>query len=93
MTALADIPLLQVAAAFVAGLVLGFLHFGTLRAITIGYLDGHPVRAIVLQVGRLAVMFAALYGFALLGAAVLLAAAVGVLAARMIVVGRVRRQT
>ena len=71
------------------GLVAGTLHFLTLRRGTALYLGGgSPARAIALQLARLALLTAVLAGLAWLGAAPLLAGALGVVAARHLVLRR-----
>jgi F1F0 ATPase subunit 2 len=82
---------LELAAAFLAGLVLGLFHFRTLHRVSEDYLDGHASRAIALQLLRLAVLAGALVGLALLGAGFLLAGTLGVLIARFVVMRRVER--
>lgn len=86
----ASAPLL--AGVLAAGIALGLLHFGSLRAISRDYLGSHPVRAFALQLVRMAIMAGMLFGLARLGAADLLAGALGVLIARAWVIGRVRRE-
>ena len=78
-------------AAFAVGLVLGLIHFRTLRQVSADYLAGYAGRAALLQMIRLAILVAVLFGLALLGAMDLLAGALGVLAARLVVVGRARK--
>ncbi|SDL24486.1 ATP synthase subunit I [Aliiruegeria lutimaris] len=87
---LATLPPLALAAlGFAAGLALGFAHFASLRRIVTLYLSGAaPARALALQLVRFAVLVAALAALARIGATPLLAGALGLLAARTVVLRR-----
>ncbi|MCT2398446.1 ATP synthase subunit I [Novosphingobium mangrovi (ex Huang et al. 2023)] len=81
---------LKALAALVIGLVLGFVHFGMLASVTEDYLAGRAMRAVIVQVLRLAVLGAVLFALVRLGALPLLAGALGIIAARAIVLRRRR---
>ncbi|MHC9236452.1 N-ATPase subunit AtpR [Pseudooceanicola sp. 502str34] len=88
---LAAHPVPAAIAALVAGLLLGLVHFGTLRRVTELYLSGGALwRPLALQLARLAVLAAALVLCALAGALPLLAGALGLLLGRAIVLRRTR---
>lgn len=74
------------------GTGLGYLHFATLHAVSIDYLGGHPVRAVLAQLARLAIMVTALVLLVRLGALYLLGGAAGVLAGRFLVMHRMGRK-
>lgn len=77
--------------AFLAGLVLGLIHFATLRRVTALYLSAdNALRALALQLVRLAVLAGGLVALALAGALPLLAGSLGLFAARTIVLRRTR---
>jgi len=78
----------QAVLALLAGLVLGYVHFGALRRLSADYLSGRARRALGLQLARLGVMAAALFGLAKWGALPLLAGALGILLARAVVLRR-----
>lgn len=78
-------PPLLLAAALVAGGLLGCLHFASLGVVTRDYAQGRAGRAVLLQAARMAVMVGGLFALARLGAGPLLAAALGLLAARTLV--------
>ena len=78
------IETLSALAALTGGFAIGLLHFLSLRFCVDAFAGGKAARAIVLQFGRFAVTGLALYGFARLGALPLLFAALGLLAARAI---------
>ena len=78
---------------FALGIALGLAHFASLRRVTAMYLSGgSPVRAVLLQLARLALLGGVLLLFAQLGAAPLLASALGVLIAREAVLRRARKE-
>lgn len=83
-------PIALGALGFLVGLLLGLLHFGTLRQVTRLYTTGGAGKALALQLTRLVLLAAVLFGLALLGAVALLAGAVGLLAARWLVIRRTR---
>jgi F1F0 ATPase subunit 2 len=77
------------AAAGIAGAALGWAHFASLAWVADLFAAGR-IGAVALQVGRLAVLSGFLWLCAQGGAAVLLAAAAGVLAGRSLVLRRAR---
>ncbi|WP_052223443.1 N-ATPase subunit AtpR [Novosphingobium malaysiense] len=83
---------LEVIGALVGGFVLGLVHFGTLASVSEDYLAGRTTRALALHLLRMAVMVAALIGLVQLGAMPLLAGALGIVAARAVVLRRTRRE-
>ena len=83
---------LEVIGALVGGFVLGLVHFGTLASVSEDYLAGRTTRALALHFLRMAVMVAALIGLVQLGAMPLLAGALGIVAARAVVLRRKRRE-
>jgi len=78
--------------ALLGGTVLGYLHFATLHKVSMDYLGGHPVRGVLIQVARMAVMVIVLVVLARLGAPFLLGAAVGILVGRFMVMHRAGRE-
>jgi F1F0 ATPase subunit 2 len=76
---------------FVAGAALGLVHFGALGWIVRAFAAGLAVRAAVLQMARFALLGAALFGLARLGAGPLIAGFAGIMAARQGVLWRARR--
>jgi len=74
--------------ALIGGTGLGYLHFSTLHAVSMDYLGGHPVRAVLVQLARMAIMVAALVLLVRLGAFYLLSGAAGVLVGRFMVIHR-----
>lgn len=76
--------------AALAGLALGWLHFRSLELVAAMLLQGR-MRAVPLQVGRMAALGGFLVLCALQGAGVLLAAALGVLAGRAVVLRAARQ--
>jgi hypothetical protein len=72
----------HVALGLAAGVLLGFVHFATLRRITWLYLGGNLPLALGLQMLRLALVGLVLLTLAYLGAGALLAGALGLLAVR-----------
>ena len=86
-------PPVLAALAFVAGFGLGLVHFASLGRVSALFLaGGSPVRALALQFARLALLAGFLVLAARLGAAPLLAAALGVLIARAVVLRRFRKE-
>lgn len=83
-------PALQVALGFGAGLLLGLAHFASLGAITRCFLAGRALRALMLQLGRFALLATVLVLLAGLGAAALLASLPGLLLARALLLRRAR---
>ena len=79
---------LRIVAGFAVGAVLGALHFGSLWWTVSLYGRGAWLAAAGAQLGRFAILGVALFAVAQLGALPLLAAGVGVLAARAVVVRR-----
>ncbi|MFS8116040.1 ATP synthase subunit I [Rhizobium jaguaris] len=75
---------------FVLGALLGLLHFGALWWNVQALTGGASAKAVMLHVLRFAVLLVVLYGLAKLGAPVLLAASVGVLVGRGLVLRHVR---
>lgn len=76
---------------FVAGVVLGIAHFGSLWWNTRLYAAGTAGRALAVQVLRIAVLVAVLALLARLGTAALLGGAAGLLLARAVLVRRLGR--
>ena len=74
-----------------AGTMLGFAHFLTLKWNTGLYLEGGVAKAIVLHILRMIVLAAAFIILAKLGAAALLSGLAGLLLARAIVMRREKR--
>ena len=71
----------------------GYVHFASLERVTRLFTGGGPLwRAIALQLARLAVLAALMVALALLGVGALLAGMFGVIAAREIVLRRVRKE-
>ncbi|MDD8021945.1 MAG: ATP synthase subunit I [Paracoccaceae bacterium] len=89
---LTTLPLPALAAlGFALGLVLGAVHFLSLRRVTRMYVAGGAMLpALALQLARFGVLVAGLAVLAKLGAAPLLAGALGILAARAWVMRRAR---
>jgi len=82
----------SVVALFVGG-VLGVFHFTTLRMVTNQLVSGaSPVRAILLQIVRMALVVAVLAAFTFAGALPLLSCALGVLLGRAIVLRRAPKE-
>lgn len=74
---------------FVAGLVLGAIHFASLRLNTDLFVEGGRAwLAALLLVGRFALLLVVLAALALLGALPLLCAALGLLVARSLIIKR-----
>ncbi len=91
LVALLQMPLTEALVGFALGLALGLVHFLSLRTVTALYLDGgSTLRALALQLIRLALLGGGLVALALLGALPLLTGAAGVLVARQIVLRRSR---
>jgi F1F0 ATPase subunit 2 len=80
-------PLLLVVA-FAAGLVLGLLHFASLRRVADVFAAGAAGRALALQAVRWVALVAVLILFAREGALPLLLCALGLLVARAVVLRR-----
>ena len=78
------------AIAFVAGLLIGLIHFATLRRNLCFLTDGGLAKALLLQLARLALLGGVLALLAMLGAFALLCGMLGILLARSIVLRRVR---
>jgi F1F0 ATPase subunit 2 len=78
-------------AGLLAGVLLGFAYFGSLWWNTRLYSTGTAVRALTVQVLRLGVLVAALVVLARFGAVALLAAVLGLLLARTVVLRVVGR--
>ncbi|WP_071673989.1 N-ATPase subunit AtpR [Nioella nitratireducens] len=80
------LPLVPALLGLVLGLFAGLVHFASLKRVTALYLDGRSTGlAIGLQLGRLVLLTGVLVVLALQGALPLLAGALGVVAARVIV--------
>jgi F1F0 ATPase subunit 2 len=94
ITALASLPPLAGAAIGLAvGLALGLAHFASLRRVTALYLDGgSPARAVALQLLRLALLAGLMLLLARLGAAPLIAGALGTILAREVILRRARKE-
>ena len=76
--------------ALTGGFAVGLFHFASLKFCVDAFAAGNAARAILLQLGRFAVTGAAFVVFARLGALPLLAAALGLLIARALLVRRER---
>ena len=84
--------LTHIALGFALGLAFGTVHFASLGRVTRLFMGGGLLwRALGLQLARLAVLAALLVALALLGVAALLSGMFGVIAAREIVLARVRK--
>jgi hypothetical protein len=83
--------LLYLLLAIGGGVAAGLLHFGFLRRVTADYLGGNAVRALALQLARLALLISVLFAVAQAGAALLLAFAGGLVAGRQVIVRQTRR--
>jgi F1F0 ATPase subunit 2 len=92
MTPVAILMAAKLPIALLIGVLLGLAHFRTLRTVSEGYSGGRAGRAALLQLLRMAVVVVVLYALARLGAGALLAGALGLLAARSVVVRRVRHE-
>jgi hypothetical protein len=84
----ANAPGLIIAFGFAVGGLLGLLHFGALWWIAQLYGRGSALQAFALQMSRFALLLIALAGLAKLGALPLLAAALGLLVSRSLVMRR-----
>jgi F1F0 ATPase subunit 2 len=84
---------LQALAGLAAGLLLGLVHFRSLRRVSNAYVDGHAARAAALQIARMAIMIAVLFALARVGALCLLAGAGGVLLGRRLVMRGMKEET
>jgi F1F0 ATPase subunit 2 len=78
--------------ALLTGFLLGLVHFRTLRTVCEGYAGGRICRAAMLQLLRMLVVGAILYAFVRLGAGALFAGALGLIAARAVIVRHIRRE-
>lgn len=85
MSALGPTGFFLLLLALIGGTGLGYIHFATLHAVSLDYLGGHPLRAVLVQLARMALMVIALIALAWLGALFLLSATVGVLIGRFMV--------
>ena len=84
--------LVDIAIGFALGLGVGSVHFASLGRVTRLFMGAGPVwQALGLQLARLAALAALLVALALIDAGALLAGLVGVIAAREIVLRRVRK--
>ncbi|MCJ2185609.1 N-ATPase subunit AtpR [Novosphingobium beihaiensis] len=83
---------IEAVGALLLGLVLGFVHFGTLASVSEDYLNGRTGRAVAVHLLRMAVMAAVLFALVKLGAIPLLAGALGIVIARAVVLRRARRE-
>lgn len=81
-------PVVQILLGLAVGGALGFAHFASLHWVARRYAEGGAFGAIAVQLLRFVVLIAALYGLVKVGAAALLAGAVGLLIARILVVRR-----
>lgn len=87
LPALLATPYVGAAFGLAAGLLIGAVHFGSLRWNADAYLAGSRIAlAILLQLVRFALLGAVLYGLSRLGALPLLAGALGILLARAAVI-------
>lgn len=85
--------LAHIALGFGLGLAFGTVHFATLARVTRLFMGGGPLwRAILLQLARLAGLAALMVALACLGADALVSGMFGVIAAREIVLRRVRKE-
>lgn len=80
----------QGAIGFFAGLLLGLLHFATLRWTLHFFTGGSLPKALLLQLARLGLLGFALHLLATLGATALLSGMLGVLLARSVILRRTR---
>lgn len=84
--------LFDIALGFTLGLAFGYVHFASLERVARMFMGDGPLwRAVGLQLARLAALAVLMVGLALLGVAALLAGMFGVIAAREIVLRRVRK--
>lgn len=81
-------PALQILIGLGAGIALGVVHFATLRRVARLYAEGGAGVPLALQLARLLILGAVLFGLAKIGAPALLAGAIGLLLARHVVVRR-----
>lgn len=87
------LTLLHIAIGFALGLGFGTIHFVTLERVTRLFMTGgHLPRALGLQLVRLGLLAALMLGLVALGAEALMAGMFGVIAAREIVLRRVRKE-
>lgn len=85
---LASLPAL---AGLAAGFLLGTAHFGSLWWNAAWFAEGRPLPALLLQLGRLALLAGGFVLLARFGALPLLAGTAGLLCARKLVLHRARR--
>jgi len=88
---IAAIPIGPTLAALALGVVLGLAHFHSLRWATDAFVEGRAARAILLQVVRLALLGACLFGAALAGPWPLFGMAVGIFIGRAAIMRREKR--
>ena len=88
MTDLSLILAGRLAVGFIAGLLAGSFHFGSLWWNSRLLITGGAAKAVGVQLARFAVAAAVMTGLAMLGAASLLAGALGFLAARSLFLRR-----
>ncbi len=86
------LTLAHIALGFALGLAVGVFHFASLKQVTALYLGGSPVRAIALQLLRLAVLAGLMVALVLLDIPAFAAGALGVIVGREIVLRRVRKE-
>jgi len=83
----------ELALGLTVGLLLGFIHFGSLWWTVQLFAGGNAARALAAQLLRFALLGAALFALAKLGAVALLASALGLLLARALLLRRFGRIT
>jgi len=87
-------PVPGIALGLVAGVLLGFVHFGSLWWNTKLFTEGTGmIRVLIVQVGRFAVLATVFFILAELGAAALLAGMAGLLVSRQVVLRRFRTRS
>jgi F1F0 ATPase subunit 2 len=87
-------PVPGIALGLVAGVLLGFVHFGSLWWNTKLFTEGTGmIRVLIVQVGRFAVLATVFFILAELGAAPLLAGMAGLLVSRQVVLRRFRTRS
>lgn len=90
MTPDISLLVLQAAGGLCVGLALGFIHFRSLYRVSADYLGGRAVRAIALQLARLAILGVVLFLLVKVGALCLLGGAGGMMLARRLVMRGMR---
>lgn len=92
MTELSALPLLvTLPVAFLGGLALGYAYFLALReTANVIVAQRHPLLALALTLGRVALLGVGLYGAVLVGGVALLAALAGVLCIKAVVIRQAR---